>query len=37
MAAMEGSHFEPTLGRWLAKDLASVPLPVNADIPPKST
>jgi xanthine dehydrogenase YagR molybdenum-binding subunit len=35
MAAMEGSHFEPTLGRWLAKDLASVPLPVNADIPPE--
>jgi xanthine dehydrogenase YagR molybdenum-binding subunit len=34
MAAMEGSHFEPTLGRWLAKDLAGVPLPVNADIPP---
>jgi xanthine dehydrogenase YagR molybdenum-binding subunit len=35
MAAMEGSHFEPTLGRWLAKDLAGVPLPVNADIPPE--
>jgi hypothetical protein len=34
MAAMEGSHFEPSLGRWLAKDLAGVPLPVNADIPP---
>ena len=34
MAAMEASHFEPTLGRWLAKDLAGVPLPVNADIPP---
>jgi xanthine dehydrogenase YagR molybdenum-binding subunit len=33
MAAMEGSHFEPSLGRWLAKDLAGVPLPVNADIP----
>jgi xanthine dehydrogenase YagR molybdenum-binding subunit len=35
MAAMEASHFEPTLGRWLAKDLAGVPLPVNADIPPE--
>jgi len=34
MAAMEASHFEPTLGRWLAKDLAGVALPVNADIPP---
>ena len=35
MAAMEASHFEPTLGRWLAKDLAGVALPVNADIPPE--
>ena len=35
MAAMEASQFEPTLGRWLAKDLAGVPLPVNADIPPE--
>jgi xanthine dehydrogenase YagR molybdenum-binding subunit len=35
MAAMEASHFEPALGRWLAKDLAGVPLPVNADIPPE--
>ncbi len=35
MAAMEGSRFEPSLGRWLAKDLAYVPLPVNADIPPE--
>ena len=35
MAAMEGSHFEPTLGRWLAKDLTGVPMPVNADIPPE--
>ena len=35
IAAMEGSHYEPTLGRWLAKDLAYVPLPVNADIPPE--
>lgn len=34
IAAMEGSRFEPTLGRWLAKDLANVQLPVNADIPP---
>jgi xanthine dehydrogenase YagR molybdenum-binding subunit len=34
MAAMEASHYEPTLGRWLAKDLAGVPIPVNADIPP---
>jgi len=33
MAAMEGSQYESSLGRWLAKDLASVPLPVNADIP----
>jgi xanthine dehydrogenase YagR molybdenum-binding subunit len=35
MAAMEASQFEPTLGRWLAKDLAGVALPVNADIPPE--
>ncbi|MEU5712263.1 xanthine dehydrogenase family protein molybdopterin-binding subunit [Streptomyces flaveolus] len=34
MAAMEASHFEPHLGRWLSQDLAGVPLPVNADIPP---
>lgn len=34
MAAMEASHFEPQLGRWLSQDLAGVPLPVNADIPP---
>jgi xanthine dehydrogenase YagR molybdenum-binding subunit len=34
MVAMEASHYEPTLGRWLAKDLAGVPVPVNADIPP---
>ena len=34
MAAMEASHFEPSLARWLSKDLAGVPLPVNADIPP---
>jgi xanthine dehydrogenase YagR molybdenum-binding subunit len=35
MAAMEASHYEPSLGRWLAKDLAGVAIPVNADIPPK--
>jgi xanthine dehydrogenase YagR molybdenum-binding subunit len=35
MAAMEGSLIEPTLGRWYSKDLAGVPLPVNADIPPE--
>jgi xanthine dehydrogenase YagR molybdenum-binding subunit len=35
MAAMEASRFEPSLGRWLSKDLAGVPLPVNADIPPE--
>jgi xanthine dehydrogenase YagR molybdenum-binding subunit len=34
MAAMEASHYEPALGRWLAKDLAGVAIPVNADIPP---
>jgi xanthine dehydrogenase YagR molybdenum-binding subunit len=34
MAAMEASHYEPDLGRWLAPDLAGVALPVNADIPP---
>lgn len=34
MAAMEGSHYDPRLGRWLSKDLAGVPIPVNADIPP---
>ncbi|WP_186111183.1 xanthine dehydrogenase family protein molybdopterin-binding subunit [Burkholderia gladioli] len=34
MAAMEASHYDPALGRWLAKDLAGVPIPVNADIPP---
>jgi len=32
MAAMEASAFEPRLGRFLSKDLAGVPLPVNADI-----
>ncbi|ROQ77605.1 xanthine dehydrogenase YagR molybdenum-binding subunit [Streptomyces sp. CEV 2-1] len=34
MAAMEASLYEPNLGRWLSTDLAGVPLPVNADIPP---
>jgi xanthine dehydrogenase YagR molybdenum-binding subunit len=33
MAAMEASHHEPTLGRWLSKNLAGVAIPVNADIP----
>jgi xanthine dehydrogenase YagR molybdenum-binding subunit len=33
MAAMEASHTDPVLGRWLAQDLAGVALPVNADIP----
>ncbi|WP_316744312.1 molybdopterin cofactor-binding domain-containing protein [Streptomyces sp. MK7] len=33
-AAMEAGRFEPNLGRWLFPDLAGVPLPVNADIPP---
>jgi xanthine dehydrogenase YagR molybdenum-binding subunit len=30
---MEASHYEPTLGRWLSKNLAGVAIPVNADIP----
>jgi xanthine dehydrogenase YagR molybdenum-binding subunit len=33
MAAMEQSQFEPTYGRWLAKNLSNVSVPVNADIP----
>src|SRR3712207_2856150 len=33
MAAMEASRHEPWLGRWEAKNLADVALPVNADIP----
>jgi xanthine dehydrogenase YagR molybdenum-binding subunit len=33
MAAMEASAYEPTLGRWLAKNLSGVEIPVNADIP----
>ncbi|WCB96862.1 Aldehyde oxidoreductase molybdenum-binding subunit PaoC [Baekduia alba] len=32
-AAMEQSHHEPRLGRWLSKNLAGVAIPVNADIP----
>jgi len=32
-AAMEESRHEPRLGRWLAKNLSNVALPVNADIP----
>ncbi|MEU3985108.1 xanthine dehydrogenase family protein molybdopterin-binding subunit [Streptomyces sp. NPDC026672] len=35
MAAMEASHLEPRTGHWLARDLAGVALPVNADIPPR--
>ncbi|WLQ39184.1 hypothetical protein P8A22_03560 [Streptomyces laculatispora] len=31
---LEPSLYEPNLGRWLSTDLAGVPLPVNADIPP---
>ncbi|WMT91938.1 xanthine dehydrogenase family protein molybdopterin-binding subunit [Pelagibacterium sp. H642] len=34
MAAMERSQFDPIYGRWHSKDLAGVPIPVNADIPP---
>ncbi len=33
MATMEASQYEPTLGRWLSKNLAGVAIPVNADIP----
>ncbi|HEX4158959.1 MAG TPA: xanthine dehydrogenase family protein molybdopterin-binding subunit [Rhizomicrobium sp.] len=33
MAAMEQSPFEPSLGRFLSKNLAGVAIPVNADIP----
>ena len=33
MAALEESVFEPNHGRWLAKNLTNVVLPVNADIP----
>jgi xanthine dehydrogenase YagR molybdenum-binding subunit len=34
-ATMEESVQEPTYGRWLAKDLSNVAIPVNADIPAK--
>lgn len=34
MATMEASRIDPVYGRWLSKDLAGVPIPVNADIPP---
>ncbi|WP_118137652.1 xanthine dehydrogenase family protein molybdopterin-binding subunit [Oceanicella sp. SM1341] len=33
MATMEGSHLDPERGRWISRDLAGVPIPVNADIP----
>jgi xanthine dehydrogenase YagR molybdenum-binding subunit len=33
MAAMEQSHHEPVLGRFLSKNLAGVAIPVHADIP----
>ena len=33
MAALEQSQFEGTYGRWLAKNLSNVSVPVNADIP----
>lgn len=33
MAALEQSQFEAAHGRWLAKNLSNVSLPVNADIP----
>ena len=36
-ATMEESVQEPTHGRWLAKNLSNVAIPVNADIPPTST
>jgi xanthine dehydrogenase YagR molybdenum-binding subunit len=32
MAALEQTQFEPTHGRWLAKNLSNVSVPVNADI-----
>jgi len=37
MAAMEQSAFDVSLGRFLAKNLAGVAIPVNADIPPDIT
>lgn len=33
MATMEGTDYEPTHGRWLAKNLSNIMVPVNADIP----
>jgi xanthine dehydrogenase YagR molybdenum-binding subunit len=33
MATMEGTEYEPRYGRWLAKNLSNVMVPVNADIP----
>lgn len=33
MATMEGTEFEHTHARWLAKNLSNVMIPVNADIP----
>jgi xanthine dehydrogenase YagR molybdenum-binding subunit len=33
MATMEGTEFEPAHGRWLAKNLSNIMVPVNADIP----
>ncbi len=33
-ATMEESDQEPVHGRWLAKNLSNVAIPVNADIPP---
>src|SRR6202034_1218182 len=35
MAAMEANQFEPTLGRWLARDLAGGPPSVQGGIPPE--
>ena len=32
-ATMEASRHEPSLGRWLSKNLSDVEMPVNADIP----
>jgi xanthine dehydrogenase YagR molybdenum-binding subunit len=37
MATMEQSPFDPTLGRFVSKNLAGVAIPVNADIPPDIT
>ena len=32
-ATLEESRYEPKLGRWFAKNLSNVAIPVNADIP----